>query len=112
MVVRSSRRKTRRRARRKTARTRAAATRAAPKHRRRRIEMMLFAWVLCAAQAPQVSGLHAGESVSVVDPSVIPAKDERHLLLRPRVLDAFTGVPVEGVRIETWSENGLPPSCA
>ncbi len=72
--------------------------------------MLLLAWMLCVAQAPQVTGLHAGESVIVLDESTIPAKDDKRLFIRPRVLDALTGAPIAGVKIETWTEAGVTPT--
>src|SRR5882757_631139 len=72
--------------------------------------MLPLALTLWIAQAPEVTGLRAGESVVVLDASVIQAKDDKRLFIRPRVLDALTGAPVEGVRVETWTEDGVAPT--
>lgn len=71
---------------------------------------MLLATLLSLAQAPEVAGLHAGETALVVDASSISAADDQHVFARPRVLDARTGAPLQGVRIETWTEDGVAPT--
>ncbi len=73
---------------------------------------MLLASLLLFAQAPEVTGLRPGESAVVVEAASIPSKDDKRLFVRPRAVDAVTGAPLGGVKIETWSENGVQPSCA
>jgi hypothetical protein len=69
---------------------------------------LLFPALLCQALAGQLStdGLREGESLIQLAPSprkseaTTPAREFRH----GQVLDAFTGKPVAGARIETWTE--------
>lgn len=67
------------------------------------LALVLFA---CFQSSGEVVGLRAGESVVVLDAlervtSSIP-RDQ----VRPRVVHATTSVPLEGVRIEAWTEGG------
>ena len=50
----------------------------------------------------QAVGLEAGESFQQL--AKMPAKSEGQALMHGRVLDAFTGRPLAGAKIETWSE--------
>ncbi len=75
--------------------------------------MITFLLMASLAQDVDVIGLRAGESaVELATPPVDrddAARESRKTFLRPRVLDASTGAPIEGVLVEAWTEDGTPP---
>lgn len=71
--------------------------------------MIWLATLVLSVQSPDVVGLRANESATVVDASGWTDAAEDGSFLHPRVLDAGTGAPVAGVAIEAWSEAGVEP---
>lgn len=73
--------------------------------------MLALALLLLSPQL-QVEGLRASDSLVELAPAVAAelAEAERWVYFRGRVLDAFSGLPVAGASIETWSEEITEPT--
>lgn len=73
---------------------------------------MLAPILLLLSPQLQVEGLRAADSLVELAPAVEAelAEAESWIYFRGRVLDAFSGLPVAGATVETWSEETTEPT--